>query len=274
MKSANCKTVALTLLWLSGMGWADELQNYFSIKDWTPYFGGEVGQTYVSGNFEYDSVHLALNNQVDWYASDVQISHVFTNATPYLDLAYYQRDGVGDYALTAGSYFKLGSDLLQVEAGAGLNIDFIYEFQSTVEYQYLLFHNFYWKMRARYMHYDAAGDVWVMSPAGMVYYFGDNYLTADYDFSSTAGRGTAQWGSIKADFTVSPRWGFYTGAAAGERLFDMSELPASMENGFILFAGCRFRFLNRAQLSTGVSYSQEQPTFIQRSIDAALSIKL
>jgi YaiO family outer membrane protein len=274
MKAMQGKTVGLALLGLAGLGWADEVQTYREIKDWTPYFGGEVGTPYLAGSFEYSSVHLSQNHQVDWYESDVQLSLPLKGATPYFDVAYYQRDGVGDYALTAGSYFKLGPDTLQVEAGAGLNVDFIYQFQSTVEYQYRLANNLYGKIRARYMRYDTAGDVWVGSPVGLIYYFGDNYVTADYDCSSTAGRGTAQWGSVKADFTVNPRWGLYTGAAVGERLFDMSELPASLENGYILFAGVRFRLLKDAQLTTGISYSEEQPTFIQRSIDVSLSIKL
>ena len=219
-------------------------------------------------------MRLAPGRQVDWLESDVQLSLPLKNATPYVDLAYFERDHIGDYAFTAGSFFKLGKDILQLEAGAGMKIDFIYQLQTTAEYDYHLCNNLYGKVRARYLHYESAGDVWVGSPLGLIYYFGDNYITADYDLSSTAGRGTAQWGSLKADFTVNPRWGFYTGAAAGERLFDMSELPASLENGFILFTGVRFRVLKNAQLTTGVSYSEERPTFIQRSIDVTLSIKL
>jgi len=274
MKATHYRSAGLALLWLAGLGRAEEVQTYREVKDWTPYFGGEVGSPYLAGSVEYDSVHLAPNRQVDWYASDVQLSLPLQGATPYVDLAYFQRDRVGDYALTAGSYFRLGTDTLQVEAGAGLGADFIYQFQTTAEYQYRLANNLYGKVRARYLRYGAAGDVWIGSPAGLIYYFGDNYVTADYDLSSTEGRGTAQWGSCKADFTINPRWGFYAGAAAGERLFDMSELPASLENGYILFTGIRFRVLKDAQLSTGVSYSEEQPTFVQRSIDVSLSIKL
>jgi YaiO family outer membrane protein len=276
MKSANCKTVrlaGLALLWLSGVALADDVLTSREITGWTPYFGGEVGRTYVTPSYEYSSIHLG-QNQTDWHSADVQIVHPFNSATPYVDVAYYDRNYAGDFALTAGSYFKPGADILQVEVGAGLNPDFIYQFQSTVEYQYLLCKNLYGKVRARYMQYASAGDVWMGSPAGLIYYFGDHYVTADYDISSIAGRGTAQWGSVKADFTVNPRWGFYTGAAAGERLFDMSELPASLENGYILFAGCRFRMLQNTQLTVGCSYSEEQPNFIKRSIDASVSVKL
>jgi YaiO family outer membrane protein len=274
MKATRYACAGLAVLWLAGVAWANEVKTYREIKDWTPYFGGEVDHVYVAGSYEYSSVHLSQTRQVDWFASAVQLSLPLKQATPYVDVAYYQRDTIGDYALTAGSYFKLGTDILQVEAGAGLNIDFIYQFQTTAEYQYRLANNLYGKVRARYMRYETAGDVWIGSPVGLIYYFGDNYVTADYDLSSTAGRGTAQWGSLKADFTLNPRWGLYVGAAVGERLFDMNELPASRENGFILFTGGRFRLLQNAQLSAGFSYSEEQPTFIQRSIDVSLSIKL
>ncbi len=273
MKTIHGKTLGLALLGLSGMAWADDVRTYREITGWSPYFGGEVGSTYVTPSYEYSSIHLN-QNQVDWHVADVQVAHPLAGATPYLDLAYYERDHAGDFALTAGSYFRPGKDILQVEVGAGLNPDFIYQFQSTVEYQYRLANNFYGKVRARYMHYPTAGDVWIGSPAGLVYYFGDHYVTADYDFSSTAGRGTAQWGSVKADFTLNPRWGFYAGAAAGERLFDTADLPASRENGYILFTGVRFRLLKDVQLTTGCSYAEEQPHFIKRSIEASLSIKL
>lgn len=273
MNITNGKTMGLALLWLAGASWADEVQTYRTIKDWTPYFGGEVGSTYVTPSYEYSSVHLG-QNQRDWHVADVQLAHPFKSATPYVDAAYFERNHQGDYALTAGSYFKLGTDILQVEVGTGLSADFIYQFQSTVEYQYRLADNLYGKVRARYLRYPSAGEVWIGSPVGLVYYFGDHYLTADYDLSSTADRGTAQWGSLKANFTLNPRWGFYTGAAAGERLFDVSELPASLENGYILFAGVRCRVLRDAQITVGGSYSEEQPNFIKRSIDASLSIKL
>ena len=272
MKHIQHIALSLGLLLLAGTVRAEELLTYRDIKGWTPYFGGETDKTYLATSYEFSSIHLGYTH-LDWNVVDVQIARPFQNATPYFDVAYFDRNHVGDYALTAGSYVKVGKDLLQVEGGYGLNVDFLYRFQGTVEYDYLLCHNLYWKLRGKYLRYDV-GDVWIGSPAGLIYYFGDHYVTADYDFSSTEGRGTAQWGALKADFTMNKQFGFYVGAAGGERLFDMSELPASMEDGYIIFGGCRCRVLDGAQFTVGGSYSDEKPNFIKRSIDVSLSIRL
>ncbi|MCX7010503.1 MAG: hypothetical protein NTY53_25215, partial [Kiritimatiellaeota bacterium] len=83
MKITNGKNVGLALLWLAGAGWADEVQTYRTIKDWTPYFGGEVGQVYVTPSYEYSSIHLG-QNQVDWHVADVQLAMPLKSATPYV----------------------------------------------------------------------------------------------------------------------------------------------------------------------------------------------
>ena len=273
MTTTRFRIAGLALLWVCGAALADDVRTYRELTDWTPYFGGELGRTYVTPSYEYSRIHLG-QKFIEWNVSDVQVARPLRGMMPYLDVANYDRGRADDQALTAGAYFTPGTNILQVEAGAGLGVEFIYQFQATAEYQYRLRPNLYGKVRARYLNYAGPGDVWIGSPAGLIYYFGDHYVTADYDISVTEGRGTAQWGSLKADFTINPRWGCYTGAAAGQRLFDMSDRPASDENGYILFAGGRWRMRQNAQLTAGCSYSQEQPNFVKRSIDVSLSIKL
>ena len=108
MKTKQHAGAVLALLALTGAVLGEDLQTYRQVKDWTPYFGGEQGSVYLSGNFEDSSVRLAPGRQVDWLESDVQLSLPLKNATPYVDLAYFERDHIGDYAFTAGSFFKLG----------------------------------------------------------------------------------------------------------------------------------------------------------------------
>ena len=254
-------------------GKADEVKISREIQQWSPYFYGEPGKTYVSTSEEYSRVHLSSGAQ-DWFLTTLNAAFPMSNMVPYVEVAEYDRNGINGYTYTAGSYFKMGKNILQVEAGGRSGANFLYRAETTAEYQYYLCENLYGKAKARYMSYGS-NDVYVESPAGIVYYFGPHYVVADFDVSETERRGLAYWGTVKGNFVINNRLEIYAGTAVGQRLFDIDGITvdAGQQLGFITFLGLTFRVMENTQLRVGCSYSEEEPSFKKRSVDLALAVR-
>ena len=273
MQRTNWTIGIMSVFLMASIGKADDVKIYREVEGWSPYFYGEPGKTYVSTSEEYSRIDLGGKAQ-DWYLTTLNVAFPMTNMVPYLEVAEYDRNGINGYTYTAGSYFKLGKDILQVEAGGRSGANYLYRAETTVEYQYYVCENFYGKMKARYMNYGA-NDVYVGSPVGAVYYFGPHYVVADLDASETERRGAAYWGSVKANFVINPRFEIYAGTVVGQRVFDISGITvdAGQQLGFITFVGGTFRVMENMQLRVGCSYSEEEPSFKKRSVDLALSMR-
>ena len=273
MQRTNWTIGIMSVFLMASIGKADDVKIYREVEGWSPYFYGEPGKTYVSTSEEYSRIDLGGKAQ-DWYLTTLNVAFPMTNMVPYLEVADYDRNGINGYTYTGGSYFQLGKNILQVEAGGRSGANYLYRAETTVEYQYYLFENFYGKAKARYMSYGS-NDVYVESPAGVVYYFGPHYVVADIDMAETERRGAAYWGTVKANFVLGKRWEVYAGTAVGQRLFDIDGITvdAAQQMGFITFAGCSFRVMENMQIRTGCSYSEEEPSFKKRSVDLSLSMR-
>ncbi len=227
---------------------------------------------YFSNYYEYGRVTLGERNGL-WrtFTNDVgyRLNNIFA---PYLEAVALDRFGEQDYTLAAGSYLDLGAaGSAQVEAGWGINRDYVYRWQARGEYEHKLINNWAGALGYRYLDY-AAGKVNIISP-GLIYYFGDNYLEGYYNLAHTAGRGNAQSGVLKANVSVNKYLSAWLGAALGERLYDIYELPAAEQKGYIIFYGVEFGLSKGLSLKIGSSYSQERPNFVNRSLDAGMTIK-
>jgi YaiO family outer membrane protein len=155
--------------------------------------------------------------------------------------------------------------------GFGGDVRYAYRFKSQLEYQHRLIHSLYWNASGRYLNYPVH-DTIIFTP-GLIFYFRDNDISLFYNHAITESRGGASSGILRGNFVFNNRLSFYVGAAAGERLYDINELPAADQNGYIAFAGFRFRLNDRLFLRTGFSYSTEKPSFIKRSLEIGLSAK-
>ena len=189
---------------------------------------------------------------------------------PYIEITHHERDRVSDITIAPGAYFVFKNSSLHVENGFGLDADYIYRYQATVEYEHRLIKTLNWKIGGRYLHYKE-GDTILVYP-GFIYYFGNHYVTANYGFSLTEGRSDAHWGSAKANIALTPELTTYLGAAIGQRLFDIYPIEAAKQGGFILFTGMEYRIFDHVKIRAGYSHSEEKPNFIKRSIDGGLTL--
>jgi YaiO family outer membrane protein len=192
--------------------------------------------------------------------------------SPYFEIDLWDRLGIHDYTANAGSYFKFkDNSFLNAEIGFGGDVNYLYRFKSQLEYQHKLIQTLFWSLGGRYLNYPS-NDTYIIYP-GLIFYFGNNDISIYYNHSVTESRGQASSGIIRGNFVINNRLSLYAGAAAGERLFDIFELPASEQFGYIGFGGLNFRLTGWLTARTGFSYSTEKPSFIKRSLEFGLTAK-
>lgn len=240
----------------------------------------EPGMAFIEENkklnfysdYEYGWVKLA-GNKGAWKVLTNIVAYAFDNGfSPYLDVDAWDRFGDKNTLINAGSYFRFkDSSYLRSEIGFGKDATYLPKFQTTQEYQRRLFKDIFWQFGYRFLQHPD-GDIHIVYP-GLIYYFGNNSLSMFYNASFTAGRGSAQWGTLKGIFALNDRLNFSLGTAVGERLYDINLLSASKEYGYIIFAGFDLQVYKEWRLRLGYSYSREVPDFIKRSMDAGFSVK-
>lgn len=185
---------------------------------------------------------------------------------PYVDVNAWERLGRYDQTVDAGTYIKFkDNSYLRTEIGFGTQLNYLYRYQTSLEYEHRLIKNYFANLGFRFLDYPD-DNVYILSP-GLRYYFGDHYLSAFYNLSSTEGRGIAQWGTLRGNFTVNDRLNLYLGTVVGQRLYDIFELDASEQFGYIGFSGIDFNVYKNFKLRLGGSYSMEKPAFRKRSLD-------
>lgn len=189
----------------------------------------------------------------------------------YGSLSQYNRFDDKDYAANLGTYINLHNSYIHYEIAYGWYADYMYNWQAIVDYGHKLYKTWFWQMAYTYREYDI-GDTHMLYP-GIIYYFGDSLMSANWGVSFIEGRDTAQFGAVRGDFAITEFLRFYTGIAFGERLYDIFGSDAHAENGFILFTGLNFRLYKGIYIRAGYSYSEEAPKFIKRSVSFGATLK-
>lgn len=227
---------------------------------------------FLSSYYEYSRIHQGTKKGL-WRLSTTTAGYSFDNGLiPYLEVDAWDRFHNKDQMINLGAYLKFpDSSYLHSEIGFGNDITYLPRFRFVQEYEHRLAKDLFWQFGYKYLDYYN-NDVHIIYP-GLVYYFGDNYLSMSFNNSFTQNRGPAYWGTLKGNFVVNDRTTLWLGTAIGERLYDITPLRASKEYGYILFSGIDFKVYKDIAVRFGYSYSRERPDFTKRSIDCGLSIK-
>jgi len=189
----------------------------------------------------------------------------------YLSLNELKRFGDTDNTIDAGAYFKSPDAYGRIELGIGAKVDYVYQSQATLEYAHRISGPCFVQLGARHRNHET-GDVKIYSP-GLAYYFGNHYINADYNTSSTQKRGSAHWVALKSAFVINEYATLRLGAVKGERIYDINFLDAPEQKGYIAYANAEFKISNNVGFSLGASHSEEKPSFTKRSLDSGISIK-
>lgn len=227
-------------------------------------------EMYFDGYLEQSDI-LQGSTTGHWTEITTRYGYIHRNIQGYLSISQLTRFDDKDFTVNLGSYLSFKDSYAHLEAGFGWLVDYIYRFQSIVEYGHRAHKNLFWQVGYSYRAYDP-DDTHLVYP-GLIYYFGDSYISADYGVSFIETRDTAHFGTVKGSFAITKflRWGI--GVAFGQRLYDIFALDAKEEFGYIGFTGLQFNIYKGINGRVGVSYGAEKPKFIKRSLDFALSAK-
>lgn len=250
---------------------ADQLTAEQELRIWTPYIERDKQRLYIDTLYEYSPVRIA-GRKTHWEQYSTRVMGTYQGHLPYFEYHLFERDREWDQALHLGSYFLFENWNLQPEIGFGIDTDFLYRFQTSAAVERRLVESLYFKIKERYLHYRA-GDVLITSP-GLSYYYGDHFLTADYNVSLTEGRGNAHYATVQTHLLFFKRLHLYSGIALGERLFDVDALDASKQMGFILSAGADFRVSKNVKVGFDYSFGEEEnPKFRKRGFGGRISVR-
>ncbi len=230
----------------------------------------ERDKWYVDSYYEKSDI-LQGTRTGHWSELTNRFGYVHDNIHGYLVISQLDRFDVINYTVNFGSYISFKDSYAHLEAGFGWGIDYIYKFQSIAEYAHRIVKGLFWQVGYTYRNYSI-GDTHLVYP-GLIYDFGDHYMSADYGISFIDGRDTAHFGTVKGDFAITKFLRWWAGMAFGERLYDINELDAREEFGYILFTGLNINIYKGVNARVGYSYSTEDPKFIKRNIDFGLSVK-
>jgi len=232
-------------------------------------------KVYAHSLYEYSWIKQG-SRKGNWRIFSNRLAYLKDNLQVfYIDSTSYARFGVKDSTLEFGSYLKLQNGYLHGEFGFDSDhVDYMYKYKGLMEFEQRIVNNWFVNLNTRYLRYtsDASGDVYILSPA-LVYYFGNNYLTAGYGISFTQYRDSAQFGTIKGGFALNDKVNLWLGAALGNRLFDINFLKSNKQYGSVFFGGLDIAATKNITFRIGGSYSKERPSFIKRSIDFGAKIK-
>jgi YaiO family outer membrane protein len=222
--------------------------------------------------YEYSPVEIG-GRDLNWEEYTVRTMGTWEGHLPYLEYHLFERDRRRDHAAVFGSYFIFDGWNFQPEIGFGMDTDFLYKFRASAAFERSIKGPLQAKFREQYLHYEA-NDVLVTSP-GLIYYFRDHYLTADYNVSITEGRGDAHYASVQVHTFFRQRLHAYAGIAAGQRLFDIVPLEASKQKGLILFSGFDYRFFKNVKAGFDYSFgTEDNPEFRKHGFGGRISIAL
>lgn len=194
------------------------------------------------------------------------------NIQGYFSISEYDRLGNNDYNANFGSYITMKNSYIRLESGFGWNVNYTYNFQTIAEYAHKIIKDVYWQVGYNYRMYQISGDSHNIYP-GLIYYFGDHYISGNYGTTWIEGRGNGNFGIVKGSFLITEFLRLYGGSAFGEWLYDIAGLRARSETGYIVFTGVNIKVYKGINARVGCSYGTEEPKFIKRSLDFGLTVK-
>lgn len=206
-----------------------------------------------------------------WTEITNSFAYTHNNITGYFFISELDRFDDKDYTANIGSYISMPGSYVHFEIAAGWEVSYIYKLQTIAEYGHKLYKNLFWQIGYTYRGYDT-GDTHLVYP-GLIYYFGDSYISADYGVSYIEARDTAQFGTIKGNFAITEFLQWWGGIAFGERLYDIYGLDAHEERGYIMFTGLTFNLYKGVSVRGGYLYGTEKPKFMKHSLAFNLTIK-
>ena len=231
---------------------------------------GKKDEMYADVFYEPSDI-MQGNKTGHWSELTERFGYSHGRVNGYMSVSELERFDDKDYTANIGSYFSFKDSYVHAEVGFGWKVSYIYKLQTIAEYGHKLIKDVFWQIGYSYRGYS--GDDTHLIYPGLIYYFGDNYIGADYGVSFIESRDTAHIGTIKGDFAITKFIHLSGGVAFGERLYDIYGLNADEEFGYILFAGLNFNIYKGINCRVGYSYGTEDPKFIKRSLDFGLSAK-
>lgn len=206
-----------------------------------------------------------------WNELTTLFGYIHKNVTAYLSVSQLERFDNKDYTANFGTYINFKDSYVHTEVGFGWMVDYIYKFISIAEYGHKLYRELYWQLGYTYRGYPLY-DTHTVYP-GLIYYFGDSYMSANWGIGYMESNDTANFGVIKGNFAITKFLQWNCGVAFGERLYDINSFDARFEKGFILFTGLNLNLYKGINLKIGYSYGEEAPKFIKRSLNFGASVK-
>ncbi len=209
-----------------------------------------------------------------WNELDYTFGYIRKNITGYMLISQQERFDNKDNAAALGTYINIDKDqYVHFEGGLGWGGKmFLYQFQSIGEYGHRIYENLFGQIVYTYRNYRPGDDTHLVSP-GLIYYFGDSYISANYGASYMESHDTASIGVFKGDFAITKFLRWNCGVAVGGRLYDILGTDAKDEQGYILFTGVNINLYKGVSCRFGYIYGTEEPKFIKRSIYYAVSAK-
>lgn len=228
------------------------------------------GQVFFNSYYEPSEV-VQASRPGRWREITNTIGYKYRNLQGYATISQWNRFSVDNYTGHFGAYANFPNAFAHAEAGWGWDVTYMYKFQSIVEYGHRIKNGLFWQAGYQYRNYNA-NDTYMVYP-GLIYYFGNNYVSTDYGMSLTESRGLAHFGTVKGNFALGERFSWSLGAAAGRRLYDIFERPARKQFGYIIFTGLNYDICKWLTARIGWAYGTEKPDFIKRSIFTSVSAK-
>lgn len=190
----------------------------------------------------------------------------------YGSVTRFERFSNRDFTANIGAYFNFPDSYIHSEIGVGWYTNYIYNMMVLNEYGHKLYKNVFWQVGYNFRKYDNADNSHMIYP-GLIYYFGDSYMSANYGATIIEGRGTGNFGNFRGDFAITEFLHLASGVAVGQWLYDIYGLDPSKEFGYILSIGLTAKVYKGVSARVGYSYSTEEPKFIKRSLMFGLSAK-
>jgi YaiO family outer membrane protein len=230
----------------------------------------EKDSWYVDGFYEPSNI-LQGNKTGHWNEIVELFGYIHKNVHGYMAFSQLERFDIKDQTVNVGSYLTFKDQYAHIEMGYGWDCNFIYQWQTITEYGHKLYKNLFAQIGYTYRAYRG-DDTYLVSP-GLIYYFGDSYISANYGASYMENHDTANLGIFKGDFAITKFLRWNCGVALGGRLYDIRGTDAADEFGYILFTGVNINIYKGINCRFGYSYGTEEPKFIKRSINFAVSCK-
>lgn len=229
---------------------------------------------YFDGYFEPSNV-LQGTRVGHWNELDYTFGYIHKNITGYMVMTQQERFDNKNNTAGWGAYINMDKNqYAHIECGMGWGGKmFLYQLQSIAEYGHRLYENLFGQISHTYRSYRGdAADTHLVAP-GLIYYFGDSYISANYGASYMEHNDTASLGVFKGDFAITKFLRWNCGLAVGGRLYDILGKDAKDEQGYILFTGITINLYKGINCRFGYIYGTEEPKFIKRSIYYAVSAK-